>query len=457
MARTGDTEASFATAVLVGLAKKTGNPYPATAANISWIESWVNREGGGGANNPLNTTYVTDTSTLLKDNSAGVRNYSSLNDGVNATVETLANGDYPNILSALRSGNAMAADQAGQLSKDLLTWSGGITNGQPNGKGYSTVANVAATPGTSVGTGAAATGTASFSQWLTATEPGLQQLANDPQVGPLLEQFYANGPDWADQFQQQLTQTNWWKNTPADVRQQIADQATDPGTLAQGLTNKQSYISTQAQQMGVALTPAQVSALAEQWQGNSGWSSAQITQAIAAHAPTAQGATSGEAATDINSLEQMYKNYVVPVTPATLNQQLQQVLAGTKTTADIQSSLAQTAQRLYASNPQLASEISDTTSTSDWAKPYTAAIANTMGINENTIDLSSPQYSFLLKPATDPTTGKSTDQALSVDQVQAKIQTDPTFQFSKTANGIQAYQSLSDKIKQAFTGAASAA
>lgn len=461
MARTGDTTASFATAVLVGLAKKTGNPYPVTASNLAWIESWVNREGGGGANNPLNTTYVTDTSTLLQGNSAGVRNYASLDDGVNATVATLVNGNYPNILSALRSGNAQAADQAGQLSKDLLTWSGGINSdgsrkvnaktGQP--EGYNSLTGTSATPGSALGTGEAGSATATFQSWLAATEPGLESLAKDPEVGPLLLQFYTNGTAWADQFQQQLTQTQWWKNTPADQRQQLVDSAQDPGTLAQGLSNKQNYISTQATQMGVDLTSAQVSALAEQWQGNSGWSSDQITQAIAAHAPTAQTATKGSAATDVNALNALYKSYQVPVTPQTLQQQYQQVLAGTQTIEGITSTVAQQAKQLYSYNPQLAAAIDDKNPTMSVIQPLIAQAANQLGVDQSTIDPSNPKWSFLLKPSTDAK-GESTGNQINLDDLNRQIQTNPIYGYSKTANGIAAYTNMADALSNAFSGGA---
>jgi hypothetical protein len=115
---------SFAKSVLSGIGA------PQTQANIASIESWIGREGGGGQNNPLNTTYPLGGSTALAGNPDGVQNYPTIQDGVSATVSTLENGNYPDILMLLQSGQGLC----GQQLQGLATWSGGVANG-----GYSSV------------------------------------------------------------------------------------------------------------------------------------------------------------------------------------------------------------------------------------------------------------------------------------------------------------------------------
>lgn len=107
------SDPNFASAVLSGIGA------PATAANVSSIESWIGREGGGGANNLLNTTYPLGGSTSF--NGIGVQNYPTYADGVDATVRTLENGAYGDILLLLRSGGGLCGHQLAGLS----TWSGG--------------------------------------------------------------------------------------------------------------------------------------------------------------------------------------------------------------------------------------------------------------------------------------------------------------------------------------------
>lgn len=104
---------NFASAVLSGIGA------PDNPATVSSIESWIGREGGGGANNPLNTTYPLGGSTSF--NGVGVQNYPTYADGVDATVMTLENGDYGDILLLLRSG----AGLCGRTLAGLSTWSGG--------------------------------------------------------------------------------------------------------------------------------------------------------------------------------------------------------------------------------------------------------------------------------------------------------------------------------------------
>jgi hypothetical protein len=115
-----------------------------TPGNQSLIEKWVAREGGGGLNNPLNTTLRQPGSTPLKGNSAGVQNYTSFIQGVDATALTIGNGFYPDIVAALGTGNANAIDASGGLAHGLSKWSNNA---------YITVQGVTATPDKVLGSG----------------------------------------------------------------------------------------------------------------------------------------------------------------------------------------------------------------------------------------------------------------------------------------------------------------
>lgn len=92
---------------------------PQTAANIQSVMAWINREGGGGQNNPLNTTYPLPGATDF--NSVHVKNYSTVAIGILANARTIMGGGYGDILSALRSGNGLC----GQSFSGLSRWSGG--------------------------------------------------------------------------------------------------------------------------------------------------------------------------------------------------------------------------------------------------------------------------------------------------------------------------------------------
>jgi len=83
---------------------------PVTAANLTFLSAWQKAEGGS-ADNPFNTTQ--DAPGATNFNSVGVKRYPSVAEGLDATAETLTNGYYGGILTALQQGNdPMAAARA---------------------------------------------------------------------------------------------------------------------------------------------------------------------------------------------------------------------------------------------------------------------------------------------------------------------------------------------------------
>jgi len=83
---------------------------PVTKQNLAAVTTWMAFEGGQWHNsahyNPLNTTQP--ASGAVDINSVGVKSYADFNQGMQATIETINNGRYKSILSALSSGNNTA-------------------------------------------------------------------------------------------------------------------------------------------------------------------------------------------------------------------------------------------------------------------------------------------------------------------------------------------------------------
>jgi hypothetical protein len=112
-----ESESAWITAFLSALGA------PASAANTSSMTDWISHEGtygSGATNNPLNTTEPGFGSTSVF-NSVGVRNYPTEAGGISATVATLENGSYPDILALLHSGAGLKSG----ASAGLLKWSNG--------------------------------------------------------------------------------------------------------------------------------------------------------------------------------------------------------------------------------------------------------------------------------------------------------------------------------------------
>jgi hypothetical protein len=104
---------------------------PITPANLQFLNEWHQREGGGDKNdanfNPLNTTQGAPGSSSM--NSVGVKRYRSGQQGIRATVQTLLNGYYNDIVGGLRSGKATSAQLAS--SPSLKKWGTGTWGSSP--------------------------------------------------------------------------------------------------------------------------------------------------------------------------------------------------------------------------------------------------------------------------------------------------------------------------------------
>jgi hypothetical protein len=88
------------------------------------LVAWEAREEPGWtedsvSHNPLNTTLSMIGAWNL--NSAGVKEYPTWDEGIQATVNTIK--FYPLILQAFRSGNGLIGDTS--IRDELLLWSGG--------------------------------------------------------------------------------------------------------------------------------------------------------------------------------------------------------------------------------------------------------------------------------------------------------------------------------------------
>jgi len=90
----------FATAVLRGVGA------PVTPQNIAGLSGWAQAEGGSSHNNPFNTTQGAPGATNF--NGIGVKAYPNMNVGAQATIQTLKNGRYGGIITALQRSDAKA-------------------------------------------------------------------------------------------------------------------------------------------------------------------------------------------------------------------------------------------------------------------------------------------------------------------------------------------------------------
>jgi peptidoglycan hydrolase-like protein with peptidoglycan-binding domain len=96
---------------------------PITDENLKFFYAWRKGEGGKATNNPFNTTFSLKKDSGMSDyNKVGVKNYSTPNYGIEATVKTLQLPYYTCIIDGLK--NDIGADKISKC-ESLKTWGTG--------------------------------------------------------------------------------------------------------------------------------------------------------------------------------------------------------------------------------------------------------------------------------------------------------------------------------------------
>jgi len=102
---------------------------PITKQNLDFLGTWQRYEGGH-TNNDARYNWLNTTSNapgaVRSINSVGVKAFDSYDNGVNATVQTLNNGRYGDVVASLRSGNPYKNKPVAGLS----TWLSGKPNSE---------------------------------------------------------------------------------------------------------------------------------------------------------------------------------------------------------------------------------------------------------------------------------------------------------------------------------------
>jgi len=114
---------------------------PVTPETLAFMYAWRECENSLGAesknycNNPFNTTWDVDSENVkfcspesnmyCRKNRSGVKSYKSINVGINATINTIKSGKYPNLLNSLVNStrtNSNCLQIANNLNGDLDLW-----------------------------------------------------------------------------------------------------------------------------------------------------------------------------------------------------------------------------------------------------------------------------------------------------------------------------------------------
>jgi hypothetical protein len=420
---------SFVTAVLRGIGA------PVTAGNIAFLNAWINREGGGGANNPLNTTLNMPGATSF--NSVNVRNYPNMATGVTATIKTLQNGRYADVVGALKAGTASTtAHYAG-----LGTWSG---NGYSNLAGVSTSTPKAGTSGAAQPGVATPHATSQQVKDTVASQYGyLAGFLDNPEIGPILQQAAKEGWD-VDRLQGAIYKTAWYQQHASVTRQFDAQTKLDPATQKQQIMAQATDILTQAKRTGIVLDQKALAKLA--WTSlRYGWTGQQLTNAILAQGKLdLSGKTPGGALTAADNLKEQAAQYLVPISPATLQKWTKDIQAGNLTQQDFIGYLKEQAKSLF---PGMAVAIDSGVTPAHYVDPYKQIASSTLEVPAESVNFMDPKWSKALFQ-TDPKTGARTSMSLA--NWQNTLRSDPSYGYDKTEQARSTAADLTTQLGHAF-------
>jgi hypothetical protein len=436
---------SFAEALLQRLG------VPVSPENVDFITSWEAAEGGHWNNsatyNPLNTTLHMPGSGPMGGNpnqNGGdpVQAYTSWQQGLDATVNTITHSRYSGIIQALHANNPQAAAQAAVNSG----W--GTHNIQlGSGAHYGTTAT-ADTGGTnSPGTGTDTPGTVTNQKDIAAQFGYSSAFFNsDPSLKALIDKYAGQDSTNATviaRFQADLMDTPWFQKHTKAQREWTQLQTSDPTEAAHQLLTMQQQLAQQAKQAGVALSGSQLQQMAKSALSMYGANvpSSVVQQMIGAQVHYKGGNTyQGDVGNDVTTLKDLATSYGVPLSDKTMQGWLQNIVTNGVDPKSYTQYLQQQSESLY---PTLAPQLKQGLTFQQAVDPYRQIGAQLTDTDPNTIDFTQPKWQKAIMQV-DPKTGDRT--AMSLDQWQTTLKSDPVYGYATTTAGKQEQSTLAKSI-----------
>lgn len=259
-----------------------------------------------------------------------------------------------------------------------------------------------------------------------------------PELNKLLNEAIAK--QWTpQQFQNQVQQSNWYRDHSEAAKRIIALQYSDPAEYKSELSQAYQTVRQQAHAEGVDLSKDQIKALGMDYITKT-WSQQTLSNEIGQQY-NGSGADNGQAAQYKTQLEQLYTDYGLPWTDAHMKQKLQKLLSGQVTMDAYQRLAQQEAQSLY---PSIATQLQGGMTVQDVASPYINTMANLLEVDPNTIKLTDPKIKKALQGTVTTVNGKSTVTSTPLWQFEQQVRSDP--RWGNTDNAHQAVSSFLTQI-----------
>lgn len=227
-------------------------------------------------------------------------------------------------------------------------------------------------------------------------------------------------------FVSQIRNTNWWKNTSAAQRQYDSQAALDPAETARRIAQKREQINRQGIKIGAIFTKEISDELALRAVRN-GLSDEEITDAIFAYVPTDMRA-GGDVFGTRQQLKQLVKDNMIQVNPDELNRWAIDVTRGQMSMDSVVQGVQYRAKLRFQGNEQVMAALDAGVPASQLFNEHRRLIAQELEMDEDAVDLMSPQWDQVLSRAD---AGKVRPATLS--ETREMVRSRP--EWERTANG----------------------
>lgn len=225
-------------------------------------------------------------------------------------------------------------------------------------------------------------------------------IMNDPELGNLYSEAVA-GNYSQDRFIAALQGTNWWQTHSDAVRKNLATKATDPATFNKTLTDTKAQIEQLAAKLGVPLTSSSLDNVAST-AVIFGYDQSQIQAMLGSYLKDIQNGFFGGYAGQVQlAIREYAADMGIPLGNTFVNQNTQQIVAGTNSLNAIR---AQIATQAAAAFPAFADQINKGMTVGQIAMPYATTLSQVLEQNPNSVDLFNPLLRQALQYK-DPKTG----------------------------------------------------
>jgi hypothetical protein len=278
---------------------------------------------------------------------------------------------------------------------------------------------------------------------ITEQYPAFAPLLQIPEIAKLLIQASTPGAQWSPaKLQAEIQGTNWWKTNSDSAKAWQVTKLVNPATAAQSAAASAAGILSLAGQEGIVLTPEQVASLASQANEHA-WTSTQLQQHIGQQA-NPKTLKAGTIQSTQRTLGGIAQSYGVPLSDQAAFSWAQRIAEGTATQEGF-NAYAQDQAKLHF--PTLAKHIDQGMTVRQLADPYLQIAGQTLGVDPNSLDISSPRWAAALQHRDKE--GNIVGPLTTLDWTR-KIMEDPVYGYDHTSNAQAAATSLVQQLGDAF-------